>query len=148
MNCLWPPWGPGPHFGKQGFSYLGGRAEETRPEEAGRRWAENGGVGDSSSCGALMTDRLVAGDHGACQLKAAVVAVVLHQGQRVVLIWRRRECPWISCHLIPHRSHFIIKLHHKSHSPILWLLPCPEGPDLLIPSLYWIKKMFLWSFKV
>ncbi len=36
-----------------------------------------------------MTDRLVGGYHRSCKLKAAVVAVVLHQGQRVVLFWRR-----------------------------------------------------------
>lgn len=36
-----------------------------------------------------MTDGLVGGYHRSCQLKAAVVAVVLHQGQTVVLFWRR-----------------------------------------------------------
>lgn len=36
-----------------------------------------------------MIDRLVGGYHRSCKLKAAVVAVVLHQGQRVVLFWRR-----------------------------------------------------------
>lgn len=67
------------------LSHLGSRAEEARPEEAGRRGAEHGGAGNTSSCGALMIDRLVGGDHRSHQLKAAVVAVFLHQGQRVVL---------------------------------------------------------------
>lgn len=67
--------------------YLGGRAKEAAgPEEAGRRGADGGGVGaGSSSDGALLIDGLVGGDHGSGQLKAAVVAVVFDQGQRVVL---------------------------------------------------------------
>lgn len=74
---------------KNFLSYLGGRAKEAGPEEAGRRGAENGGVGDASSCGALMIDRLVGGYHRSREIKAAVVAVVLYQGQRVVLFCRR-----------------------------------------------------------
>lgn len=66
-------------------SHLGSRAEEAGPEEARRRGAEDGGVGDASSCGALVIDRLVGGYHRSCELKAAVVAVVLYQGQRVVV---------------------------------------------------------------
>lgn len=67
------------------ISYLGGGADEAGPEEAGRRGADGRGVEGASSCGALVIDRLVGGYHGACQLKAAIVAVVLNQGQRVVL---------------------------------------------------------------
>lgn len=68
-------------------SYLGGGAKEAAgPEEAGRRGADGGRVGaGSSSDGALLIDGLVGGDHGSGQLKAAVVAVVFDQGQRVVL---------------------------------------------------------------
>lgn len=70
------------------LSHLRGRAEEAGPEEAGRRGAENGRVGDASSCGALMINRLVRSYHRSCKLKAAVVAVILDQGQRVFLLWR------------------------------------------------------------
>lgn len=66
--------------------YLGCRSKVAGPEEAGRRGAKHGGVGDASSCRALMVDGLVGGDHGCSQLEAAVVTVVLHQGQRVFLL--------------------------------------------------------------
>ena len=67
------------------LSHLGGRAEKAGPEEAGRWGAENWGIGDVSPCGALMTDRLVGGYHRSSKFEAAVVAVIFHQGQRVVL---------------------------------------------------------------
>lgn len=72
------------------LTHLRSRSEEAGPEVAGRRGAEYGGVGNTSSC-ALMTDRLVRGDHGSCQLKAAVVTVVLPQRQRVVLLCREND---------------------------------------------------------
>ena len=71
---------------KNMISYPRGRAEEAGPEGASSGGAENGGVGDAFPCRALIADWLVRGDHGASQLKAAVVAVVLHQGQRVFVL--------------------------------------------------------------
>lgn len=71
-------------------THLGGRAEDG-PEEAGRGRAEGGEVGDAPPRGALVVNGLVGGDHGPDQLKAAVVAAVLRQGQGVVLVWGRQR---------------------------------------------------------
>lgn len=66
-------------------SYCGGRAKESGSEQAGRGRAEEGRVAGAFPSRALMIERLVGRYHGSCQLKAAVVAVVLDQREGILL---------------------------------------------------------------
>lgn len=138
-------------------SHLWGRAEEARPEEARWRGAENGRVEDTSSCATLVIHWLVWCNHGPRELKAAVVAVVLHQGQGVILFWRRageeRKRVYFQFLSITKQKRKkgrgnTVKLNGALplYPPILLPLSCPEGPDLLTPSLKKRKTKNIFNF--
>lgn len=83
-----------------------------------------------------MMERLVGRDHRRCQLEAAVVAVVLHQREGVIFLCRGEQPKSLSGPLQdPPTLMATVEFTSKWDSPNLLLLYCPEGPDLLMPSL-------------